>query len=138
MAQEKALLLQDLCTKLPYGVKIWYKYFKHSNFIPFATSIRLAEGKIALSRLFNKEGDWFPIEEASEILIKPYLRSLSSMTEAEKIIYQSKQSIVFDFNNHKLYVDNHYSLDYLDSIRVDHRGLIERGIAFEAPEDMYV
>jgi hypothetical protein len=29
------------------------------------------------------------------------------------------------------------SYDYLNSIHVDYRGLIEKGLALEAPEDMY-
>ena len=81
--EEKILLLQDLCARLPYGVRVWYKYRTWYS-EKFATSIRLDEEKIALSSKFNKEGDWFPVEEASEILIKPYLRPLSSMTDEEK------------------------------------------------------
>lgn len=71
--KNKQLLLVDLCSCLPYGVKVWYKY-ETQNFKKFATSIRLADEKIALSSKFNKEGDWFSIEEVGEILIKPYLR----------------------------------------------------------------
>lgn len=59
MTQEKKiLLLQDLCGRLPYGVKVWYKYATWIS-KKFATSIRLADEKIALSSKFNKEGDWF-------------------------------------------------------------------------------
>ena len=28
-------------------------------------------------------------------------------------------------------------LDYLNSIHIDYRGLIEKGLALEAPDDMY-
>ena len=65
--EDKELLLKDLCARLLYGVKVWYKY-ETWNSKKFATSIRLADEKIALSSKFNREGDWFPIEEGGEIL----------------------------------------------------------------------
>lgn len=55
----------------------------------------------------------------------------------EKKIYQSKQTIIFDFKNNKLYIDNYYSLDYLNSIHVDYRGLIHKGLTLEASEEIY-
>jgi hypothetical protein len=81
--EDKGLLLKDLCARLPYGVKVWYKYYPTNITKKFATSIRLADDKLALSRKLSKEGDWYPIEEAGEILIKPYLRPMSSMTDEE-------------------------------------------------------
>ena len=43
MTQEnKELLLIDLCGRLPYGVKVWYKYSTWYS-EKFATSIRLAD-----------------------------------------------------------------------------------------------
>ena len=81
--EEKELLLKDLSARLPYGVKVWYKYYPANITEKFATSIRLVDDKLALSSKLNKEGNWYLIEEAGEILIKPYLRPLSSMTEEE-------------------------------------------------------
>ena len=70
--EEKQLLFRDLCARLPYGVKIWYKYYSNQVTGKFATSIRLVEGKIALFRKFFREGDWHPVEEANELIHKPY------------------------------------------------------------------
>ena len=126
--EEKQLLLQDLCARLPYGVKIWYKYYPDKITEKFATSIRLADRKIALSSKFNKEGNWHPIEEANEILIKPYLRPMSSMNEKEKKEYEATC------------VDRYETLatyDWLNENHFDYRGLIEKGLAIEAPEGMY-
>lgn len=160
--EEKELLLQDLCGRLPYGVKMWYKYFQPTTFVPFATSIRLAEVKVALSRFLHKEGDWFPIIEADELLIKPYLRTLSSMTEEEAFemfntVAHQVSPIGVDIESDRfrfktvdgdgnfaghtvLFFDKIYSLkqfDWLNKKMFDYRGLIEKGLALEAPEDMY-
>ena len=130
MTQEnKQLLLVDLCGRLPYGVKVWYKYglwFSER----FATAIRLADKKIALSHKFNKEGDWCLIEEAGEILIKPYLRPMSSMTQEEKINYRA----FFNYDGVE-YPDEY--IDWLNKNMFDYRGLIPKGLALEAPNDMY-
>ena len=154
--EEKQLLLKDLCARLPYGVKVWYKYYPINITEKFATSIRLSDNKIALSSKFTKEGDWYPIEEAGEILIKPYLRPMSSMTEDER-----EEIEVFIFNewyqedsckidkegwieilaNYDVSgIDPCFCSDYVDfllSRHLDFRGLIPMGLALEATEDMY-
>ena len=109
--EKKDLLFKDICGRLPYGVKVWYKYATWIS-KKFATSIRLADEKIALSSKFNKEGDWFPVEEAGEILIKPYLRKMSTMTEEEEAIFINKQG--YD------------RYEWLDRNMFDYRGLIPR------------
>ena len=134
MAQEnKQLLLVDLCGRLPYGAKVWYKYYPDNVIEKFATSIRLVDGKIALSSKFNREGDWYPVEEANELLIKPYLRPMSSMTEDERKEYA--KLLFADIGG--VYEAYYKALDYLHSIHVDYRGLIEKGLALIAPEGMY-
>ena len=143
--EEKQLLLQDICTRLPCGVKVWYKY---GTWYPekFATSIRLADEKIALSHKFNKEGDWFPVEEAGEILIKPYLRPMSSMTEEEKkeyiecACYEIEESV--NGRHYEYYLKdfcgttdnplvNTDGVDWLNAHHFDYRGLIEKNLALD-------
>lgn len=116
--EEKELLLKDLFARLPYGAFVQFEVDGQKTIKPLTVDFL--------------SSTWYHTE-----FIKPYLRPMSSMTEEEKIIYQSKQSIIFDFKNNKLYVDNYYSLDYLNSIHIDYRGLIEKGLALEAPEGMY-
>jgi hypothetical protein len=138
--QGKQLLLIDLCARLPYGVKAWYKYGAWFS-EKFATSIRLADEKIALSSKFNKEGDWFPIEEAGKILIKPYLRPMSSMTEEEKVQLSQYACIGEDLNGE--FIDEVQRkdcapyIDWLNKHHFDYHGLIEKGLALEAPKGMY-
>ena len=129
--EDKNLLLIDLCARLPYGVKVWYKYYPTNITKQFATSIRLADNKIALSTKLNKEGDWHPIEEANEFLIKPYLRPMSSMTDEELDEYEELEWSG-DFENLSLPL-----LDWLNKNMFDYRGLIPMGLALEAPEGMY-
>ncbi len=121
--EDKGLLLKDLCARLPYGVKVWYKYYPTNITEKFATSIRLADDKLALSRKLSKEGDWYPIEEAGEILIKPYLRPMSSMTDEESE----------EFSNTEIVGYSNY--DWLNAHHFDYRGLIEKGLAIEVTED---
>ena len=135
--EEKSLLLKDLCARLPYGVKVWYKYYSENVTEKFATSIRLVDEKIALSRKFNREGDWYPVEEANELLIKPYLRPMTSMTEEEdkefwKIVdnYGSDSDA---FDGFELGDD----VDWLNAYHFDYRGLIPMGLALGAPKEMY-
>ena len=116
--EEKELLLKDLSARLLYGFFV-HRYSDNAD-------IRIDSISTFGYFLEYSEGEDF----------KPYLRPLSSMTEEEKKIYQSKQTIIFDFKNNKLYLDNYYSLDYLNSIHVDYRGLIEKGLALEALEGM--
>jgi hypothetical protein len=58
------------------------------------------------------------------------------MTEEEKMIQRSKMRYEGYFVNHVYYhtLEEFY---YLNSIHVDYRGLIEKGLALEAPEGMY-
>ena len=136
--EEKQLLLVDLCGKLPYGVKVWYKYYPDNVIEKFATSIRLVDGKIALSSKFNREGDWYPVEETNELLIKPYLRPMSSMTEEEIVEFKwlnEKCDAMPTFEY--VPVENYRIYNWLNAHHFDYRGLIEKGLALEAPEGMY-
>ena len=64
----------------------------------------------------------------------PYLRQWSSMTNEER----DELGII-----NRMYVSSHdygvfyQSQDFLNSIHLDYRGLIEKGLALEAPEGMY-
>ena len=106
--EDKELLLKDLCARLPYEVIL----LAPSGRITYET-----DGNTA-AELFVEQG-W-----------KPYLRSLSSMTEEEKIDYQAF------FNYDGVEYPEEY-IDWLNAHHFDYRGLIERGLAIEAPEGMY-
>lgn len=121
MTQEnKELLLQDLCARFPYGVKISTRIKGNSNFIDSELSGELLDDFI--------KKDWG--------IIKPYLRPMSSMTEEEMEKYHSYcECDDKDFTGEILHFDTIESFDYLNSIYVDYRGLIPLGLAIAVTEE---
>ena len=72
----------------------------------------------------------------------PYLRPMSSMTAEEKEYTQQCIDIVTDENYGDGYSPSAWGamndfVKYCDSHHLDHRGLIWRELALQAPEDMY-
>ena len=137
--EDKELLLKDLCARLSYGVKVQDTYYSSLKPItPWLVDMIKHE-----VRLYADE-NWQSIEN-----IKSYLRPMSSMTEEEE---KELQQI-----NHRFYKDRTYIyagvfgaddcgctvwemaeiLNYLNTHHFDYRGLIEKGLALEAPEGMY-
>lgn len=119
---------------LPYGVKVWYKYYSENVTEKFATSIRLVDGKIALSSKFNREGDWYPIEEANELLIKPYLRPMSSMTLKEIEEFRHFKDYLRE-SECKIHIANYNQIQWLLETHFDFMGLIPKGLAVDATEE---
>ena len=130
----KQLLLKDLCARLPYGVQ-------------GITS----EGEIS-PLLTIGEADWDILTSLNYRIVKhgwkPYLRSMSSMTEEERLelskltddkfkfyLYTRKPEIIcYEKYN---YLEGLKVLDWLNAHHFDYRGLIPMGLALEAPEGMY-
>lgn len=130
--KDKNLLLQDLCGRIPYGVKC-------ISGVNDATLI--IEG---INPNSNGASQIQVTYECSEInfdtkisTIKPYLIPFSSMTEEQKSQYQWLQCTALDAMGNVLYFDSVESIDYLNSIHVDYRGLIKKGLALKAPDGMY-
>lgn len=122
--EEKELLIKDLLPRLQYGVKIqtWYNEIITSDLNTFPIGY-----------------DEIDIEQLSGI--KPYLRPMSSMTEEE--LNQLKElggNIIFystEKNTWSIYSHGPEVYDWLNAHHFDYRGLIEKGLALEAPEGMY-
>lgn len=136
--EEKDLLIKDLCARLPYHtrVKVWLK------------DGTTEEGALDLEHNYGDVlRDTFYYNKI--VKIKPYLRSISSMTEKE--VYklfdilnineenETEWLKVNDINVIRLFTQegkDFYeiaeAMDYLYSIHVDFRGLIEKGLAIDA------
>jgi len=75
--------------------------------------------------------------------IRPYLRPMSSMTEEEEKEYnKTKAKIAVQWDDYGTPIGYEYTytiktFDWLNSHHFDYRGLIEKGLALEAPKDMY-
>ena len=136
--EEKFLLLQDLCARLPYGVN-GLAYIVRE---PCNTNTNIV-GIINESIVTNYESPMLYIIDldSKDITIKPYLRPMSSMTEEEKVQLSQYACIGEDLNGE--FIDEVQRkdcvayIDWLNKNHFDYRGLIKKGLALEAPEGMY-
>ena len=120
--EDEELLLKDLSARLPYGVMIQHP----ESFYP---QRKVVEKLVTINDLwrFNDDG-WF-IE-----YVRPYLRPMSSMTEEESTEYLNACGNEMD---NPLSSPRYSGIDWLLKNHFDFRGLIEKGLAIEAPEGMY-
>lgn len=117
--EEKQLLLQDICARLPYGVKVELHDEVYTLLGYFDDFVMLTSNT--------------PMGQQTNIAnIKPYLRPMSSMTDEEIDrmwdIYESGPA-----SESSVAV-----AEYLYERHLDCHSLIEKGLALEAPKDMYV
>ena len=116
--EEKELLLKDLCARLPYQPICEFTDTEDD----FCTTTAVLGYSLR---------DFI----AGKVLIKPYLRPMSSMTEEEKFEYDRILSI--EHEGYLLIEEVPDIIDFYNSKHLDYRGLIPMGLALEAPEDMY-
>lgn len=132
--EEQDLLLKVLCAMLPYGVMCkWYgDGVTGVGKLDSVCKIKTSAGFEYWDCYFEDDGDDIPIE-----IVKPYLRPMSSMTEEEESKYnliQGLQHWTVEDGKIQNYGD---AIDWLNAHHFDYRGLIEMGLALEAPEGMY-
>lgn len=118
--EDKQLLLQDLCARLPYDVVV------RCYFVDGGGEEVLDTDDIA-DLLYNEENSEFP-------MYKPYLRPMSSMTGEEFEEYGNITEHIsigsLDFN-----IANPNVFDWLNAHYFDYRGLIEKGLAIEVTKE---
>ena len=122
--EDKELLLKDLYARLPYRVKFKSEYDENLQEIHYIIDEEI------YTRTYPHSPYWVET-------IKPYLRSMSSMTEEEnkeyaEIVVKSQNSSYNDNESATTMVNDWYL-----SKGFDVRGLIPKGLALEAPEGMY-
>lgn len=133
--KRKQLLLKVLCAMLPYGFTI----YRHSD----NANIKINNIDDFAHFLEYSDGEEF----------KPYLRPISSLTAEEcdklfEILDIDEKSgdwlKINDTNVIRLFTEygkDFYeiteAIEYLYSIHVDFRNMIEKGLALEASEGMY-
>jgi len=130
--EEKQLLIKVLCEMLPYGVMC------RMSGGGFET---IEENKLTAIGLFQF------IEEGLECI--PYLRPISSLTKKERLeIGKAIQKdrinpsgeIKAEGSDNLLLCTVRQSanlMEWLNAHHFDYRGLIEKGLALEAPKEMY-
>ena len=125
--EEKDLLLKVLCAMLPYGVIVYHPdYDEPETLDTIFTPGAWNEGGIRCTI----DDNWDSPHEIK--YCKPYLRPMLSMTEEEHV----KLKAAYDNGSNGLF-DEYSHIDWLNANHFDYRGLIERGLALEAPEGMY-
>ena len=140
--EEKDIIYEDACCRLPYCP------YAACTLEGGSTTVRVQiTGVDELAEYYGYISDtWGRIPNFD---IKLYLRSFSSMTEEEKEELRQEH-----LKDEKLYAecikrsgqgDNsmrgkvipHFAADWCNAHHFDYRGLIEKGLAIEAPNDMY-
>ncbi len=118
--EDKELLLKDLCARMPYGVKVT------DGLHIIELKVRVDTAPATLAQFINSNN------------LKYYLRPMKSMTSEE---YESiKKEFLFYGGSICMTSDMLMSgevVDWLNAHHFDYRGLIEKGLALEAPEGMY-
>lgn len=152
-AEEKKILLKDLCARLPYDLKV-----QVCNIKEYAPILKGVFGEFIMVQFpYTKPVDFgsspYSIKDDS---VKPYLRPMSSITKEEEKIFE--KCFYSDGRMDKDYIrgellhwnfEDYYpsfemelcsipnAIDWLNEHHFDYRGLIEKGLALEAPKDMY-
>ena len=106
--EERKLLLKDLCYRSPYNVIIYI--------------IGIGNKVLNYIDLEDEFVNCAPLET-----IRPYLRSMSSMTDDEK-------TELFQLMGNGTDIQR---IDFYNSHYFDYRCLIDKNLALEAPEGMY-
>lgn len=140
--EEKDLLLKDLCARLPYGVIVEYGC-KHED-----KDLGERKGKLT-GRMLDSYFQSIQIGMSEVYSLKPYLRPMESMTDEECNEYQElydyeersyNQGCEF-YDEWKVEINDEERLfkitDWLNAHHFDYRGLIEKGLALPATEEMY-
>lgn len=120
--EEKQLLYKDLSARQSYRP---FVCFAGKVTMPFLDVIASTESNELMS-----------INGLSLEDVKPYLRPMSSMTEEESKEFAMLQTDFY--SDGWLYpIAAVNMVDWLIAHHFDYRGLIEKGLALEAPEGMY-
>ena len=131
--QDKQLLLVDLCSRLPYGVKVLIPECRQDA----ATLIGVDDTCFIVK--YGESTIYCPFH----ISIKPYLRPMSSMTEEEKKDALEKDIAFIDNGTHDgiryggetiQFIYGIDTFDWLNAHHFDVRNLIGRGLAISTEE----
>ena len=123
--EDKKIILKDLYSRLLYGFKIH----------------RFSDNVDIVINSIDEFSHFLDCSEDDDF--KPYLRPMSSMTKEERHelcnirpCYINSDDIVngTQCNN---FIQASECQDWLNAHHFDYRGLIEKGLALEAPEGMY-
>lgn len=123
--EEKELLLKDLCSRLPHGVKLQKTYDTSEPAELYSIDL-----ENSMVKFYKYKGECLTmcdtgfIEKYGELRFKPYLFPLSSMTEEQEKEWRhtlsSDGNITYD------------TVDWCNENHFDYRGLIPMDLAIDA------
>lgn len=129
--EDKELLIKEISSRLPYGVKAKvYGWDEEKGEV----EVPLRIYSINTDEYVYFETNNYDVNYLAIDACLLYLRPMSNMTEEEESTYE------------QLIKDIHYKsrpsraialTDWLNAQHFDYRGLIEKGLAIKAPDDMY-
>lgn len=131
MTQEfKELLLRDLSSRFPYGVKIHAKYTELGETIEVDGIVKMIDGDgvVGIEVIYDTSSAWTYVQIDN---IKPYLFPLSSMTEEQKIFLR-QQNWCIAISTSGIVETTVEGFDWLNKNHFDYRGLIQLGLALDA------
>lgn len=133
--EEKQLVIKDLCARLPYSPKVkvlhvWNEEKEIEEDIVDTVYCVFPEGYINTGTIDSD----IPLNDN----IVLYLRPMSSMTDEEDKEWQIYKNNIAESCDVRLEERISELHDWFNRHHFDYRGLIEKGLALEAPKDMYV
>ena len=137
--EEKQLLIKDLSARLLYGVICACGF--HNGHVQQKKLLKIMSYTTHPYCVELDNGEYMPSAYMLDD-IKPYLRPMSSMTEEEcmelsKMIPCETDAWKYIKTPVPLYIANVEQFDFFNSHHLDWRGLINKGLALKASEDMY-
>ena len=150
--EEKQLLLKDLCARVPYGVKLDNGLKLRSvDALTQIVSCSGSDRKVDYVKPYLRpmssmtEDERQSIEKLSGCYVKTIVLERDRKGRAKReMSYLDNQIDEMDLFGDSDYEYRHInqqniieSMDYLNAHHFDYRGLIEKGLALEAPEGMY-
>ena len=130
--EDKDILLKDLCARLPYGVKGLVTFNGNLFMTQIQVEDRTIDGKL-YDRFAEFQDSWY-----DNVTIKPYLFSLSSMTDAQeaeldKYLDMDSKSLIDGYKNGLRCAHPYFNVqDWYNKNHFDYRGLIPMGLANDA------
>ncbi len=126
--EEKKMLEVELATRSQYGVICAVKPVAPFHELEFGGKHKIKNIFIIDNGFTNFSFGAYQVHGVENI--KPYLRPLSSLTMDEQREYISAGRSTSPDNPSVL-------VDWFNAHHIDYRGLIDKGLALEAPADMY-
>ena len=121
--EERQLLLKDLSARLPYNPMVHIHDLNTTDYDNYLYADDL-DSMMSYS-----------------VKLTPYLRPMSSMTKEEEKEYRKTMDKYIsnsdDFSKYTEYSWTIDTFDFLNAHHFDYRDLISKGLAFEAPKEMY-